>query len=48
MTKKEREVIERVYLKIRHIVDWDNKNLYQRQYHTLDECVFELKEVLKN
>lgn len=46
MTKKEKEQIKAIALKVEHIVDYDNKNLRNRQLYALEECLDTLKALL--
>ena len=47
MTKKEKEQIEEIKDKLTSIYKYDNKNLYNRQFYKLAECVEILRDLLK-
>ena len=46
MTKKEKLIIHNIGLKVEHIVKWDNKNLKNKQYYDLDDCLSDIKKLL--
>lgn len=46
MTKKEKEIVKTIGLKVEHIVKYDNKNLKNKQFYDLDECLDMLKGLL--
>ena len=46
MVAKERKIIYDVGLKLQHIVKYDNKNLKNKQYFDLDDCLTAIKGLL--